>query len=139
MPETMHRSLLLLLGLVAAAVSTGSNATAAELQRVIPERFRGEWQDSRHPCGSPIKRETRLLLQAGTVTFYESGGPAVAVVTSGTSELALITALAGEGQTWLDLRRFLLSPDQSTLTDVTHTGSPDQDKPFVRKRCPPQR
>ncbi|MCP9819676.1 hypothetical protein KBZ18_09240 [Synechococcus sp. Cruz-9H2] len=137
----MRRSLLLLLGLVAAGVSfsSGSNSTAAELQRVIPERFRGEWQDSRHPCGSPINMETRLLLQAGTVTFYESGGPAVAVVTSGTSELALITALAGEGQTWLDLRRFLLSADQSTLTDVTHAGGPDQDKPFVRKRCPPQR
>lgn len=135
----MRRSLLLLLGLVAAGVSSGDNATAAELQGVIPERFRGEWQDSRHPCGSPINTETRLLLQAGTVSFYESGGPAIAVVTSGTSELALITALAGEGQTWLDLRRFLLSPDKSTLTDVTHAGGPDQDKPFVRKRCPPQR
>jgi hypothetical protein len=129
MPETMSRSFLLLLGLVAAgvSVSSGSKATAAELQRVIPERFRGEWQDSRHLCGSAINMETRLLLQAGTVSFYESGGPTVA------------TALAGEGQTWLDLRRFLLSPDQSTLTDVTHAGGPDQDKPFVRKRCPPQR
>jgi len=125
----MSRSFLLLLGLVAAgvSVSSGSKATAAELQRVIPERFRGEWQDSRHLCGSAINMETRLLLQAGTVSFYESGGPTVA------------TALAGEGQTWLDLRRFLLSPDQSTLTDVTHAGGPDQDKPFVRKRCPPQR
>ncbi|APD48421.1 MULTISPECIES: hypothetical protein [Synechococcaceae] len=135
----MRRNPLLLLGLVAVAACTGSNASAAELQPVIPERFRGEWQDSRYPCDSPFNMETRLLLQAGTLSFFESGGPTVAVVTSGTSELALITAMAGEGQTWLGLRRFLLSPDQSSLSDVTYAGWPDQNKPFVRKRCPPQR
>ncbi len=32
------------------------------------------------------------------------------------------TGRGGEGKTWLNLRRLLLSPDQSTLTDVTHAG-----------------
>lgn len=104
-------------------------AGAAELQSTVPARFQGDWASSVKQCGADYD-ELRLSIGASTIRFQESGGSIKAVVTQGESELALISELSGEGETWLDISHFRLSTDQSTLVDMT--GETE----VVRHRCP---
>ncbi len=119
----MIRSLALILALVA------GGATAADLQRTVPPRFQGEWNSNLEHCGTGLN-DSRLRISANRIRFYESGGPAKAVVTQGEFDLALISELSGEGQTWLSYNLFRLSADHTYMTDVTGESK------FVRYRCP---
>lgn len=91
-------------------------------------RFQGQWGSDQKHCGTDD--DSRLTIGAGQIRFYESGGSIKAVVMQGQSDLAVIIALSGEGETWLDYRHFRLSADGKTLTDVT------VEPELVRHRCP---
>ena len=119
----MIRSIALILALVA------GGATAAESQRTVPPRFQGEWNSNLEDCGTDLN-DSRLRISANRIRFYESGGPTKAVVTQGAFDLALISELSGEGETWLSYNLFRLSEDHTYMTDVTGESK------FVRYRCP---
>ena len=124
----MIRSLALLSWALALASSAGA-ATAAEQHASVPARFQGEWSSDLKHCGTNFDN-SRLTISAERIRFYESGGSIKAVVTQGEFDLALITELSGEGETWLAYNHFHLSADQKSLTDVT------DDSKFVRYGCP---
>jgi hypothetical protein len=124
----MIRSLKRLSWALPLAASAGA-ATAAEQHPSVPARFQGEWSSDLKHCGNTVD-DSRLTISAERIRFYESGGSIKAVVTQGEFDLALITELSGEGETWLAYNHFHLSPDQKSLTDVT------DDSKFVRYRCP---
>ncbi len=115
---------LVLLTLLAAC-----SATAADRQAAIPARFQGEWNTELEHCGTGLN-DSRLRISANRIRFYESGGPVVAVVTQGEFDVALISELSGEGETWLSYNYFRLSADHTYLTDVSNSNSN-----FVRYRC----
>jgi len=119
----MIRSLPIMLLLAA------GGAIAADLQRTVPPRFQGEWNSNLVDCGTGLN-DSRLRISANRIRFYESGGPTKAVVTEGEFDLALISELSGEGQTWLSYNLFRLSADHTYLTDVSN------DSTLVRYRCP---
>ena len=102
---------------------------AAELQKTVPEHFRGTWASSVKDCDA-IGAESKLTIGETGIDFYESRGRILAIATEGTNELGLLMELTGEGKTWLDARKFTLSQDGQTLTYDTggeHT--------VVRMRC----
>ncbi len=103
---------------------------AAQAQPTIPQQFRGDWAASTARCGRP--GESRLTIGATTIDFYESRGRVLAVTTDGAHALGLRIEASGEGQIWIHTRRFTLSTDGRTLTDVTNRR-----EPFARVRCPP--
>ncbi|PZV16005.1 MAG: hypothetical protein DCF20_09635 [Pseudanabaena sp.] len=106
------------------------SVAAAEQQKSVPVQFQGEWNSNLKHCGTNLN-DSRLILSAAHIQFYESNGPIKAIVTEGQFELALISKLSGEGGNWLSYRQYRLSADRSKLTDVTNENSK-----FVRYRCP---
>ena len=124
----MIRSFALLSRALALASSAGA-ATAAEHHASVPARFQGEWSSDLKRCGTSFD-DSRLTIDSERIRFDESGGSIKAVVTQGEFDLALITELSGEGETWLAYNHFHLSADQKSLTDLT------DDSKFVRYRCP---
>lgn len=117
-----------LLGLIA-ALALGDSAIAAELQASVPARFQGDWAGSVAGCKTTTD-ELRLSIGPSTIRYYESSGTIKAVVTQGEHEVALISELEGEGETWLDVSHFQLSDDGQTLVDET------TDAEVARHRCP---
>ena len=95
----------------------------------MPLEFQGEWNKDVRRCGAGAD-DSRLRITATTVRFYESGGP-VKVVVRRAREVMFIVELSGEGETWLDAQRLILSADGSALTAPSDTG-PE----LVRHRCP---
>jgi len=65
------------------------------------------------------------------MTFWESDGPVMAVISEGRHEIALILHLSGEGETCIATEHFKLSQDGKELTSVNPPG-----EGFVRRRCP---
>jgi hypothetical protein len=122
----MTRSLALLSLALLLASSAGA-ATAAEQHPSVPARFQGEWTSNLKDCGTNVN-DSQLTISAERIRFHENGGSIKAVVTQGEFDLALITELSGEGETWL--AHFRLSDDQKSLTDVTDGSK------LVRYRCP---
>jgi hypothetical protein len=101
---------------------------SAELQKVMPSQFVGEWNTELKYCGTDGS-DSRLIISPGKIQFYESVGPILAIVTQGKSTVVMIAELSGEGETWLSSSHFSLSADKSKLTDTTN------DLNFVRYRC----
>jgi tRNA-binding EMAP/Myf-like protein len=100
----------------------------AERHKAMPSQFVGEWSTDLKYCGTDLS-DSRLIISANKIRFYESEGPILAVITQGKSTAAIIMELSGEGETWLSSKHFSLSTDQSKLTDTT------DDLNFVRYRC----
>jgi len=91
----------------------------------LPVGFLGSWNMDKAACGSAS--EGRLTIEPRRITFYESSGPITSVSRKG--GIVTITAtLTGEGTTWVEARRFRLSADGATLTDLSTDT--------VRHRCP---
>lgn len=101
-------------------------SAAAEI--TMPDAFRGEWASSAAECGSAA--EGRLRIGRDAITFYESEGAVTRVVMQDPREASVELRLSGEGETWTDARRFRLSEDGRTLTDLSGPT------PFPRIRCP---
>ncbi|GAB2509526.1 hypothetical protein [Lysobacter humi (ex Lee et al. 2017)] len=121
----MRLSSLLLTGLLIAVP-----ASAAQRVTSIPAAFQGEWNSMPKQCGSALD-DSRLVISAGTIQWYESRGPVRAVVAQGAREIALIAELSGEGERWLSMSHFRLDASGRKLTDVSNEATP-----VVRHRCP---
>lgn len=106
-------------------------AQTAGRQPVVPQQFRGEWNATPRHCGTGLN-DSRLVIGAGYIKFYESQGEIHAVVARGQNELALIAELSGEGDTWLHYSHFTLSEDGRTLTNNAGGASS-----MRLQRCPP--
>lgn len=117
--------------LFAAALLLPVVALATEHVPTIPDRFVGSWAGSPASCGSDAD-DLVLRLDHHHISYWESEGPVRSVVVRGGNEVALISELSGEGETWLSTAKFELSSDGAILTDSTTI--PGQD--IVRYRCP---
>lgn len=95
----------------------------------IPARFRGEWNAERSACGTG-RSETRLRISADRLQFYESAGVVDEVDVESDRVITVAATYQGEGDTWQEERRLVLSEDGSSLT-VSSQGAA-----LVRYRCP---
>jgi hypothetical protein len=94
-------------------------------QEQIPANFRGEWNARVGDCGTG-RNDTRLIVDARTVRFYESRGEVTGVTRNGPRSITVDARYTGEGRTWSRSTTMRLSGDGDQLTI---DGS-------VRQRCP---
>jgi hypothetical protein len=106
----------------------GLVVVGAAQEPTVPDDFRGAWASSRTRCGTV--HEGSLSITARRVDFYESRGSVLAVRLISPLEVELDLELTGEGESRRSVRRFVLSKDKSTLTDITNSRYP-----FSRVRC----
>jgi hypothetical protein len=97
---------------------------AAQLP-VVPAAFHGYWGSDQTRCMTV--HEGRLTVFADELLFYESRAKVLSARQVGRNEVEFELESTGEGQTWREVRRFSISPDAGTLTDVTTR--------FTRVRC----
>jgi len=126
--------------------ATGSNASAAELAGLSSRTLRGEWQDSRYPCGTLLHMGNapatagRQNPPRGFSRFFPFSKVAAPPFRGGSQRdlgAGPDHRHAGEGRTWLGLRRFSSPrPIQPERCHLCRWPGPNK-KPFVRKRCPP--
>jgi hypothetical protein len=90
--------------------------------------FRGRWASSENRCG--VAHEGSLSIYEDRIDFYESRGKVLSVTVVSPMEVELQIESTGEGQTWQQVRRFVLSEGGRTLTDITNARYP-----FSRVRC----
>ncbi|NZA27781.1 hypothetical protein H0E84_15490 [Luteimonas sp. SJ-92] len=95
----------------------------------VPDRFVGHWAGSPGSCDAHID-DLILRIAPNHISYWESEGPIEAVVVRG-DEIALISELSGEGETWLATAKFTLSADGRRLID--RTSAPGRE--LVRHRC----
>lgn len=103
---------------------------ASNGEATVPTRFTGYWAGSPDSCGSDAD-ELILRITPRHIYYWESDGPIKAVVVRGGNEIALISELSGEGETWLSTANFKLSQDGRKLIDDTTV--PGQE--VVRYKC----
>lgn len=121
----------LLTALVASTAMVGAFAApTAQRQPVVPKQFRGEWNAKLSDCGTGMN-DSRLVIRAGYIEFYESEGEILAVVTRGANELGVIAELSGEGDSWLAYSQFKLSEDGQALVNGA-----DEATASKLRRCP---
>jgi hypothetical protein len=96
----------------------------------VPDRFIGQWAGSPDSCGSD---SDDMILRIGPdhIGYWESEGTIKAVVVRGDNEIALISEMSGEGETWLSTAKFTLSQDGRQLID--NTSVPGRE--FMRYKC----
>lgn len=116
---------------LAAALLLPATALATDRGATIPDQFVGSWAGNPVSCGSDAD-DLALRMDPHHISYWESDGPIKSVVLRGSNEIALISELSGEGETWLATARFELSPDGARLTD--RTTIPGEE--IVRYRCP---
>lgn len=97
---------------------------------VIPAAFHGEWHLRLEDCGSSSS-DGRLVITGDQLTFHESSGEAVSIV-SEAAGLTVRAVMNGEGETWEETYRFLLSPDRNSLVQPGSGGGDG----VRRIRCP---
>ena len=100
----------------------------AQGQSTVPDQFRGRWAGRQAQCGVPS--ESSLAIYADRIDFYASRGRVLAVKVVSEREVEVELESSGEGQVWRSTRRFELSEDGRSLTDVTR-----RDYRTVRVRC----
>jgi hypothetical protein len=100
----------------------------AQGQATVPDRFRGRWAGSQAKCG--VSSESSLAIYADRIDFYASRGRVLAVKVVSEKEVEVELESSGEGVVWRAVRRFRLSEDGRSLTDVTR-----EDHQAVRVRC----
>ena len=96
----------------------------------VPARFIGEWAASPQSCGSGTD-DLALRIASKSIRYWESEGPIKAVVVRGSTEIAMITELSGEGETRLATATFKLSQDGRKLVDSTTVPG----REIVRYKC----
>jgi hypothetical protein len=95
----------------------------------LPANFQGKWEEQLKAC-SDSASTTFMRLTSNQISFLESGGTVTAVTVYSPLEIAFTANMDGEGERWTRTFRFVLSPDQSILTDPADKGG------FTRYRCP---
>ncbi len=99
--------------------------TAAREEDVIPAAFRGSWNEKLVDCGTGLN-DTALKVEARRVRFYESDADVRRVRVENARTLTVAASFAGEGETWNDAVKMVLSRSGN---DLTIDG-------FTRHRCP---
>ncbi len=97
-------------------------------QATVPNQFRGRWAGTQAKCGVPS--ESSLAIYADRIDFYASRGRVLRVKVVSEREVEVQLESSGEGQELRSIRRFWLSEDGRSITDVTR-----QDHQAVRVRC----
>lgn len=103
---------------------------AAESHKSIPTIFQGKWTSSLKDCGTD--HETNLEIFKNHLSFFESDGPTISIVTKQKNELALIIELTGEGDEWLSFVHFKINNKNNQLTDITDAYEKNK---LIRHRC----
>lgn len=85
----------------------------------VPPQFVGVWSPDLNDCASG-DNDGIVRIAKRYIGHWESEGPIRAVVVRGKYEIALITELAGEGDTRLTTERFELDPSGSALYSRNH-------------------
>jgi hypothetical protein len=120
--------------LIAAAFLTAiARCAAAQPQddeRSIPAKFQGEWNTVVADCGT-ANNDSRLVISANEVQFYESGGAVRGAFLHGPYEILIVLDMSGEGSSWMTSFQWTMASDGSYLSDRSVDGSL-----FVRYRCP---
>lgn len=106
-------------------------ALAGSAGATVPDRFVGHWAGSPESCRSDAD-DLVLRIAHHRISYWESEGPIKAVVVRGDTEIALISELSGEGETWLSTAKFKLSRDGRRLVDDTTVPG----QAVVRYKCP---
>ncbi len=117
----------------AAFLTTLAGCAAAEPQdheRTIPAKFHGEWNKTLADCGT-VNNDSRLVITANEVQFYESGGVVRGAFLHGPYEILIVLDMSGEGSSWMTSFQWTMASDGSYLSDRSVDGSL-----FVRYRCP---
>lgn len=116
--------------LLISALLTPLSVIAASDISHVPDRFTGQWAGSPDSCGSDAD-DMILRISPNHIAYWESDGPIKAIVLRGDNEIALISELSGEGETWLSTAKFTLSQDRRRLIDSASVPG----KEFVRYKC----
>ena len=83
----------------------------------IPDQFQGKWAGTQAQCGRPS--ESSLSIEADRIDSYEARGRVLEVKLISDLEVELTIEWSGEGQVSRSARRFMLTEDKRSLTDVT--------------------
>jgi hypothetical protein len=89
-------------------------ASAQEAQ--VPSPFRGGWASSIAQCGK--HHEGELAITATRVDFYASRGKVLSIRSIGPRDIEIELESTGEGVVRRNTRRFVLSDDGHSLTNV---------------------
>lgn len=116
---------LMLLGFLASDV-----VYAAKDFPRVPDQFVGTWAGSPDACGTNADDMT-IKISARLITYWESEGVVRAAVVRGNHEIAIISEMSGEGQSWLSSVIFKLSKDGKKLIDSTTVPGEE----FIRYKC----
>ena len=112
------------------------NAYSVEVVNKIPEKFQGKWIDYLNNCefnkriGSYHPNMMQISLES--ISYFESRGKAVSIVTRDKNEIALILHLYFEGENALIFKHFILSEDGKSLSVVDD----DLEIESIYYRCP---
>ncbi len=116
---------------LACLFSYGSLLSAAEVHNSIPAKFQGLWASDVKNCS--IDHTMNLTINSESLTFWESSGSVLSVVTEDGNELALIVDFSGEGDEWIGFVHFEISSNKLTLKDIQNSNSTNQ---VLRYKCP---
>ncbi|MCK5872418.1 MAG: hypothetical protein KAG26_06295 [Methylococcales bacterium] len=97
----------------------------------VPMQYQGHWASDLKHCGQ--EDVMNLTITSTYVKAWESEGRIVSIVKNGQHEIAFISALTGEGETWLAFHYYRLSNDKRQLTDISDALT---ETPAFRYRCP---
>jgi hypothetical protein len=100
----------------------------AQEQGKVPERFHGKWAASQSRCGQTD--ESSLFVSEDRVDFYASRGLVLSVNRISELDIEVELESTGEGQVSRGTRRFSISKNGQTLTDLTQSKYP-----IARIRC----
>jgi hypothetical protein len=81
----------------------------------IPAPFLGEWNEVPGDCGTAMN-DSRLRVEPRRVRFYESDGEVQSVTRHNARAITVSLSLSGEGETWTDSHRLVLSRSGEQLT-----------------------
>ena len=110
----------------------GENTATASAENAIPDRFIGVWDYIRGTC-DPAS-DMRLEIEEDEFGFYESTGKVTNVQTEGAAVIVDLD-MAGEGETWTQSLRLVLTDDGTRLLVTEPQSASDKDD-YPRRRCP---
>ncbi len=100
-----------------------SNVYGLELSKEIPKNFHGRWADHPDNCafiemiGS--YHPNSMKIDSNSITYFESGGKAAAIVSRKRNEVAMIFDFHSEADKFIYFKHFSLSEDGNKLYDYS--------------------
>jgi hypothetical protein len=118
------------------AVSSIAASEAAPVVAAIPQGMRGRWGVVPNDC-VPGRADAKglMIVDAGSLKFYESRGQLDAVVAGDATHLRARFAMTGEGMNWTREQAFVLDPANDVLVR-REFGDDAIPRPLTYHRCP---